>query len=71
MSIKTPMIRILFVDDEINILDGLKRTLRPLRKEFDSEFAPGAEAALDSLAARHFDVLVTDMRMPGMDGFAS
>lgn len=62
------MKRILFVDDEVSILDGLKRMLRPMRSEWEMSFAPGAEAALALLEAANFDVIVSDMRMPGMDG---
>ncbi len=62
------MKRILFVDDEVSILDGLKRMLRPMRGEWDMAFAPGGEAALSLLESATFDVIVTDMRMPGMDG---
>jgi putative nucleotidyltransferase with HDIG domain len=64
------MKRILFVDDEIGILDGLKRSLRPMRKEWEMAFAPGADAALSLLSTASFDVIVSDMRMPGMDGAA-
>jgi putative nucleotidyltransferase with HDIG domain len=60
--------RVLFVDDEPNVLDGLRRMLRPLRGEWDMRFAPGGAEALALLAAEPADVLVTDMRMPGMDG---
>ena len=62
--------RILFVDDEVSILDGLKRMLRPLRAEWEMTFSPGAEPALAVLESKTFDVIVTDMRMPGMDGAA-
>jgi len=62
------MKRILFVDDEVSILDGLRRMLRPMRTEWEMAFAPGGEAALTLLEAAPFDVIVTDMRMPGMDG---
>ena len=62
------MRRILFVDDEASILDGLKRMLRPMRTEWEMAFAPGGEAALTLLESTPFDVIVTDMRMPGMDG---
>jgi putative nucleotidyltransferase with HDIG domain len=62
------MLRILFVDDEQKLLDGLKRTLRPLRQEWSCEFANGGTQALQLLDKNAFDVVVTDMRMPGMDG---
>lgn len=60
--------RVLFVDDEPNVLDGLRRMLRPLRDEWDMRFAPGGTRALELMAAEPADVLVTDMRMAGMDG---
>lgn len=64
------MKRVLFVDDESRILEGLRRMLRPLRSEFEMVFAPGGQAALDLMAGSRFDVIITDMRMPGMDGAA-
>jgi putative nucleotidyltransferase with HDIG domain len=60
--------KILFVDDEANILDGLRRTLRDMRREWEMEFAAGGRQAIEILSSRTIDVLVTDMRMPGMDG---
>jgi len=60
--------RILFVDDEPNILQGLKRTLRQQRHEWDMVFAEGGVQALELLAEQPYDAVVTDMRMPGMDG---
>ena len=60
--------RILFVDDEPNILQGLKRMLRSQRHEWDMAFAESGQQALDILEQEKFDAVVSDMRMPGMDG---
>src|ERR1700722_18601072 len=58
--------KILFVDDEPNLLDGLRRLLG---KEFSIETANGGEAGLNLLAeSGPFAVVMSDMRMPGMNG---
>ena len=44
------MIRILFVDDEPNILQGIKRMLHSMRNEWDMAFATSAFEALATLA---------------------
>ncbi|MBX7258157.1 MAG: HDOD domain-containing protein [Candidatus Hydrogenedentes bacterium] len=62
------MKHILFVDDEPNILEGLQRMLFPFQHEWRIGFASGGQEALDIMQREHFDVIVTDMRMPGMDG---
>lgn len=62
------MKRLLFVDDEPRILEGLRRMLRGMREEWDMHFAGGGEAALEAMGQQPFDVVITDMRMPGMDG---
>jgi len=59
---------ILFVDDEPNVLEGLQRMLFPLRREWKMVFASSGARALELLESNHFDVVVSDMRMPGMDG---
>jgi HD-like signal output (HDOD) protein len=64
------MKRILFVDDEQNVLDGLQNLLRKQRREWDMVFVLSADAALRELAAGPFDVVITDMRMPAVDGAA-
>ena len=64
------MRRILFVDDEPRFLEDLRHMLRPQRNEWEVAFAPGGEAALALMEAAPFDVIVSDMRMPGMDGAA-
>jgi HD-like signal output (HDOD) protein len=60
--------RILFVDDEPMVLTGLKRSLRPMRSEWEMVFAAGGDEALTAMDQQTFDIIVTDMRMPGMDG---
>ncbi|MGC9196423.1 MAG: HDOD domain-containing protein [Syntrophobacteraceae bacterium] len=60
--------KILFVDDEANVLDGLRRILRDMRREWEMEFASSGEQAIEILGSIAIDVVVTDMRMPGMDG---
>ena len=60
--------RILFVDDEANILQGLRRMLWPLRQDWDMRFASSGQEALDLIDEAPCEVIVSDMRMPGMDG---
>lgn len=60
--------RILFVDDEPNLLMGLQRSMRPMLAVWDMEFVPSGEEALRRIALQPFDAVVTDMRMPGMSG---
>ncbi len=62
------MKRILFVDDDSSVLEGLERMLYHLRKEWHMVFASGGQAALDIMSKEPFDLVVSDMRMPGMDG---
>jgi HD-like signal output (HDOD) protein/CheY-like chemotaxis protein len=62
------MKNIMFVDDEPHVLDSLKSLLRKQRKEWQMTFVQGGEAALQELLAVSYDVIVSDMRMPGMDG---
>ena len=62
------MLRILFVDDQPKILRGLRRMLCDLDDEWEMEFAESGPEALDLMVAAPVDVVVSDMRMPGMDG---
>jgi len=62
------MINILFVDDEPNILDGLQRMLRSMRRDWQMTFAGSGNEALDLLKEKSIDVIVSDMKMPGIDG---
>jgi DNA-binding NtrC family response regulator len=60
--------RILFVDDEEHVLEGLRNLFRRQRHVWDMVFVTSGEAALVELEKAPFDVIVSDMRMPGMDG---
>ena len=62
------MKRVLFVDDEPNVLEGLKRMLHPFRHEREMKFAASGPEALEILAGTPAEVIVTDMQMPGING---
>lgn len=62
--------RIIFVDDEVNVLNALKRSLFSLRKTLDMVFENVPEKAVQKLKTEHFDIIATDMRMPKVDGSA-
>jgi len=62
------MTRVMFVDDEPQILRGLERMLRPFRRRWHMSFADSGPDALARFEAEPFDVVVADMRMPGMNG---
>ncbi len=57
---------VLFVDDEVNILSSIRRAV--IDEEYDAVFACSGQEALEQLAKHEVSVMVTDMRMPGMDG---
>lgn len=58
--------RILVVDDEASIRDLLAKTLALAEYEVDT--APDASTALGRVRAAQYDLLIADLRMPGMDG---
>ncbi len=60
--------KILFVDDEIGVLQGLKRALRCQRDVWDMVFVSSGNDALKQLESDDVDMIVTDMKMPGMNG---
>ncbi len=68
MTEATAKKRILFVDDEGSILDGLQRLLRPYRNEWEISIAKSGREALALLEKTPCDVVISDMRMPEMDG---
>jgi response regulator RpfG family c-di-GMP phosphodiesterase len=61
-----PAFTILCVDDEANILSALRRLFRP--HGYTVLVAGGGEEGLETLAREHVDLIISDMRMPGMDG---
>jgi DNA-binding NtrC family response regulator len=60
--------RILFVDDEASILTALELSLCRERKRWEMVFVGSGDAALEHCAQEPFDVVVSDMRMPVMNG---
>lgn len=62
--------RVLFVDDEPRVLEGIRRTMLEYGEEWVSLFATSALQALDIMAAEPVHVVVTDIAMPVMDGKA-
>ncbi|HNC95549.1 MAG TPA: HDOD domain-containing protein, partial [Myxococcota bacterium] len=62
------MTRILFVDDEPRVLEALQNLLRRHRRGWDMVFAEGGQRGLDLLSEDRFDIVVSDIRMPRVDG---
>ncbi|MFO1064832.1 MAG: HDOD domain-containing protein [Pirellulales bacterium] len=62
------MLKILFVDDEEHLLQGLKRLLHGHRHRWQMSFCNSGAEALRKLESDAYDVIVTDMRMPEVDG---
>lgn len=60
--------RVMFVDDERPVLNGLARTLRNRRDSWDITLLDEPKTAYRQLCDTTYDALVTDLRMPGMDG---
>ena len=62
------MTRILFVDDDDFVLMAMRRLVLCERDDWEAEFATNGPAALEMCTQQQFDVVVSDMRMPEMDG---
>ncbi|MCE3003538.1 MAG: response regulator, partial [Xanthomonadaceae bacterium] len=61
-------VEVLFVDDEPDVLEGIENHLYAIRSSWRARFAHSGDEALALLDRRTADVVVSDMRMPGMDG---
>jgi DNA-binding NtrC family response regulator len=59
-------IKVLLVDDEVGFTNALKRVLTS--RGFEVKEAKDGLMALSMIGAEHFDVVVLDIKMPGMDG---
>jgi HD-like signal output (HDOD) protein len=64
------MRRLLIVDDEQLLLKSLQNAFRRRSRDYDVEVAPGGAEALALMQGKTFDVVLSDMRMPKMDGAA-
>ena len=62
------MKKLIFVDDEPMVLNGLRRALHEMRQEWEMTFLDNAEVALQTLDNAEYDAIITDIRMPIMDG---
>lgn len=60
--------RVIFVDDEPRVLNGIRRALVQRRDEWEMVFVVSGTEALDVLSGTHVDVLVTDIAMPRING---
>jgi CheY-like chemotaxis protein len=65
-AVRSP--RILLVDDDPIVLRGLRRLLLGARPGWEIDVAESGESALGLLGAKTYDVLVTDLHMPNIDG---
>ena len=63
-------LHVLVVDDDPALLQALPEALRLRMSGVTVDTADSAAAALDRIAGRDYDAIVTDIKMPGMDGFA-
>jgi HD-like signal output (HDOD) protein len=63
-----PLRHVLFVDDEQQVLDGLRTRLQPLKSKWQMTFVDSGADALSHFEQTPHDVIVSDISMPGMDG---
>ena len=61
-------LKLLVIDDEPIILESYLKVFEPLRAEFEVSTAPSGESGLAALRETAFDLVITDLKMPGLDG---
>jgi len=63
-----PRLRVAFVDDDPHVLRGIRRAMADMDEAWDMAFFESGAEALAAARVEPFDIVVSDMRMPGMDG---
>src|SRR5258706_15426074 len=61
--------RVVFVDDERNVLNGFRRMLEAECVSWEMVFLDSAHQVLDETKNDQVDVIISDIQMPGIDGF--
>ena len=67
-AVAVPGMRILFVDDEEMVLRMLRLAVASMKEQWEVSFAGSGHEALELMTRRTFDIVISDMRMPGMTG---
>ncbi|AGH45677.1 response regulator [Paraglaciecola psychrophila] len=65
-AITKPLMTVLCVDDELDIIHAMKRLLR--KQNYNLLFASSGEKALEVMRQNNVDLIISDMRMPAMSG---
>ena len=60
--------RIIFVDGDHAVLEGLKQILSPLQEEWEMEFVGDPSEVLNKMSENPYDAIVTEIRLEGMNG---
>jgi DNA-binding NtrC family response regulator len=61
-------VKIIVVDDEENVLSSVKKVINSKYPEYELELVNSPEIALESIKAANFQLVLTDLMMPGIDG---
>jgi len=61
---------ILIVDDDPHLLDALKRNFYTKKDEYNAVFSTSADDALNKCETEPFDFIISDYKMPGMNGLS-